>query len=347
MTSAANVARASIQPVIAVALAAALTGCLFQDKVESFAGPTMGSTYTVKYVRSQQVAPQEQLQRATDEILAELDQQLSTYRADSDIERFNALPAGSCEAMPVAVLELVQAGELLAQESAGALDLTVEPLLNLWGFGPHGKGERIPTAEEIASARQQVGHRYLRIEQDRLCKDAEVQVDFNSIAAGYAVDKVVERLQELGVDSYLVEITGELKAQGRKPDGSPWRIAIEAPRDDERVAQEIIELDGQSVSTSGDYRNYFERDGVRYSHTLDPQTGAPIVHRLAAVTVVDPSALRADGLSTVLMVMGPERGLLYAAERNIAAFFVIREGQNFVSKSTAAFDEAFGAGVKQ
>lgn len=346
-TLAANVTRASIQPVIAVALAAALTGCLFQDEVESFAGPTMGSTYTVKYVRSQQVAPLEQLQRATDEILSDLDRQLSTYRADSDIERFNALPAGSCEAMPEAVLELVQAGERLSQESDGALDLTIEPLLNLWGFGPHGQGERIPAAEEIANARQQVGHRFLRIEQGRLCKDADVQVDFNSIAAGYAVDKVVERLQELGVRSYLVEITGELKAEGRKPDGTPWRIAIEAPRDDQRVAQEIIELDGQSVSTSGDYRNYFERDGVRYSHTLDPQTGAPIVHRLAAVTVVEPSALRADGLSTALMVMGPERGLVYAAERNIAAFFVIREGQNFVSRSTAAFDEAFGAGVNQ
>lgn len=347
MTSAASVARASIQPVIAVALAAALTGCLFQDEVESFAGSTMGSTYTVKYVRSQQVAPAEQLRRATDEILSDLDRQLSTYRADSDIERFNALPAGSCEAMPEAVLDLVQAGERLSQESDGALDLTIEPLLNLWGFGPHGKGERIPAAEEIASARQQVGHRYLRIEQGRLCKDADVQVDFNSIAAGYAVDKVVERLQELGVRSYLVEITGELKAQGRKPDGSSWRIAIEAPRDDQRVAQEIIELDGLAVSTSGDYRNYFERDGVRYSHTLDPQTGAPIVHRLAAVTVVDPSAMRADGLSTALMVMGPERGLVYATERKIAAFFVIREGQNFVSRSTAAFDEAFGAGVKQ
>jgi thiamine biosynthesis lipoprotein len=347
MTSAASVVRASIQPVIAVALAAALTGCLFQDEVESFSGPTMGSTYTVKYVRSQQVAPAEQLRAATEQILSDLDRQLSTYRADSDIEGFNALPAGSCEAMPTAVLELVQAGAQLSQESEGALDLTIEPLLNLWGFGPHGKGERIPDAAEIASARQQVGHRYLRIEQDQLCKDAAVQVDFNSIAAGYAVDKVVERLQQLGVRSYLVEITGELKAEGRKPDGSAWRIAIEAPRDDQRVAQQVIELDGQSVSTSGDYRNYFERDGVRYSHTLDPQTGAPIVHRLAAVTVVDPSALRADGLSTALMVMGPERGLVFAAERKIAALFVIREGQEFVSRSTAAFDEAFGAGVKQ
>lgn len=307
----------------------------------------MGSTYTVKYVRSRQVAAPDELQKVTEAILADLDKQLSTYRADSDIERFNALPAGSCQPMPPRVLELVRAGEALSRESDGALDLTIEPLLDLWGFGPKGRGERVPAPQEITEARQQVGHRHLRIEQDRLCKDVALQVDFNSIAAGYAVDLVTERLEELGVGSYLVEITGELKAQGRKPDGSPWRIAIEAPRDDQRVAQEIIELDGQAVSTSGDYRNYFERDGVRYSHTLDPQTGAPIVHRLAAVTVINPSALRADGLSTVLMVMGPERGLLYAAERDIAAFFVVREGEGFVSRRTAAFDALFGAGVKQ
>lgn len=339
--------RASLQPVIAVALAAALTGCLFQDEVESFGGPTMGSTYTVKYVRSGGVAAKEQLQKETEAILGELDRQLSTYRSDSDVERFNALAAGSCEAVPVAVRELVAAGSRLSADSGGAFDLTLEPLLNLWGFGPQGRAERVPDAQEIEAARAITGHRHLRIDGERLCKDAAVQLDFNSIAAGYAVDRVIARLQELGVRSYLVEITGELKAQGHKPDGAPWRIAIEAPRDDERVAQKIIELDGLGVSTSGDYRNYFERDGKRYSHTLDPQSGRPIEHSLASVTVIDASTLRADGLSTALMVLGPERGFAFAEQEAIAAFFVIREGQGFVTKSTKAFDELFGAGVGQ
>lgn len=339
--------RASLQPVIAVALATALTGCLFQDKVENFAGPTMGSTYSVKYVRSDGAAPLSELQAETEAILTRLDRELSTYRSDSDVERFNALPAGRCEAMPASVRELVMAGEQLSSQSNGAFDLTIEPLLNLWGFGPQGRAERVPSTAELDQARKHVGHRHLRLEGDQLCKDAETQLDFNSIAAGYAVDLVADRLEALGVQSFLVEITGELKAKGRKPDGSPWRIAIEAPRDDERVAQRVIELDGYSVSTSGDYRNYFERDGKRYSHTLDPQTGAPIEHRLAAVTVVDPSALQADGLSTVLMVLGPERGLAYADQHAIAAFFVTREGQEFSSRSTAAFDELFGAGVVQ
>ncbi|TCD23903.1 FAD:protein FMN transferase [Pseudomonas sp. IC_126] len=338
---------ALLQPVIVAALAAALTGCLFQDKVESFGGPTMGSTYSVKYVAGDQAANKAQLQRDTESILAEIDKQLSTYRSDSDIEVFNALPAGECMAMPSGVRELVMAGQRLSEESDGALDLTIEPLLNLWGFGPQGRGERVPSAEEIARVRQDVGQQHLRVEGEQLCKIRAVQVDFNSIAAGYAVDQVAGTLEASGVSSYLVEITGELKARGRKPDGAPWRIAIEAPHDDERVAQRIIELDGYAVSTSGDYRNYFERDGKRYSHTLDPQTGFPIDHHLAAVTVVDPSTLRADGLSTVLMVLGPDRGLAYAAERKIAALFVIREGRKFVSRSTEAFDELFGAGVEQ
>ncbi|MCQ4257720.1 FAD:protein FMN transferase [Stutzerimonas stutzeri] len=339
--------RALFQPVIVAALAVALTGCLFQDKVESFVGPTMGSTYTVKYVAGSGAADKAQLWRDTESILAEIDKQASTYRSDSDIEIFNALPAGECMAMSDGVRELIRAGQLLSEESDGALDLTIEPLLDLWGFGPHGKGEQVPTAEEIATARKNVGHRYLQADGEQLCKQRAVQVDFNSIAAGYAVDRVAAMLEASGVTSYLVEITGELKARGFKPEGAPWRIAIEAPLDTERVAQRVVELDGLGVSTSGDYRNYFERDGVRFSHTLDPQTGAPITHHLAAVTVFDPSTLRADGLSTVLMVMGPERGLTYAAERNIAAFFVIREGQEFVSKSTEAFDELFGAGAEQ
>ncbi len=336
-----------LRPVIAVALAAALTGCLFQDQVASFGGPTMGSTYTVKYVASRDVAAKEQLQKETEAILGELDKQLSTYRSDSDVERFNGLAGDSCEPMPEAVRELVAAGARLSADSDGAFDLTLEPLLNLWGFGPQGRAERVPDTQEIEAARALTGHRHLRIDGERLCKDVAVQLDFNSIAAGYAVDRVIARLQELGVQSYLVEITGELKAQGRKPDGSPWRIAIEAPRDDERMAQKIIELDGLGVSTSGDYRNYFEREGKRYSHTLDPQTGRPIEHRLASVTVIDPSTLRADGLSTALMVLGPERGFALAEQEAIAAFFVIREGQGFATKSTRAFDELFGAGVEQ
>lgn len=338
---------AVLQPVIAVALAAALTGCLHSERIEEFGGPTMGSTYSIKYVRNDGVAPQTELKAATEAILAEIDQQMSTYRDDSLIEQFNQAPAGTCQTMPEGVLELVRAGDRLHEESQGVFDLTLEPLLDLWGFGPRGKGEAVPSEEKLAEVRQRVGQQHLRIDGEHLCKDADVQVDFNSIAAGYAVDRIVARLGELGVTSYLVEATGELKAAGLKPDGSHWRIGLEAPRDDERVAQRVLQLDGYGISTSGDYRNYFEENGERYSHTLDALTGRPVRHKLAAVTVADQSTLRADGLSTLLMVLGPEAGMAFAERNGIAAFFITREGKGFVTQGTRAFEQLFAAGEEQ
>jgi thiamine biosynthesis lipoprotein len=338
---------ALLQPVIVVSLLTALTGCWFSESVEEFGGPTMGSTYTVKYVRSKDAPSIEVLKRETDAILAEVDEQMSTYRDDSVIEQFNQAPAGTCQVMPDGVLELIDAGRVLHEQSEGAFDLTLEPLLNLWGFGPKARAEKVPTAEQLAAAQARVGMQHLRREGQQLCKDVELQVDFNSIAAGYAVDRIVQRFNELGVSSYMVEATGELKAAGKKPDGQPWRIGLEAPQEGQRLAQRVLAVDGYGISTSGDYRNYFEEDGRRYSHTLDPLTGAPITHTLAAVTVADKSTLRADGLSTVLMVMGAERGLAFAERMGVAAFFVTREGDAFVTQTTQAFEQLFAAGDEQ
>lgn len=322
-----------------------LAGC--GEKIEEFGGPTMGSHYSLKYLAGDASPAPAALKVEVEALLAQVDQQMSTWRSDSDLSEFNRLPAGSCRVMPAAVLELVRIGEQLSLDSGGAFDLTVSPLLDLWGFGPQSRAERVPTAGEIAAARVNVGHQYLRIDGEQLCKDAAVQLDLGSIAAGYAVDLIAARLAEMGVHSYLLDVTGEIKALGLKPDGSAWRIAIEVPRDDLREAGQIVELDGLAVSTSGDYRNYFERDGRRYSHTLDPQSGAPIEHRLASVTVVDPSALRADGLSTLLMVLGPERGEAFADGAGIAALFITRSDDGFVSHATAQFTRRFGEGATQ
>ncbi len=340
-------AQTLLRPLVALALAAALGGCGLSERVEEFGGPTMGSNYSVKYVRGEAAPAVEALKAEVEAILAEVDEQASTYRDDSLISRFNQAPAGTCMALPAAMLELVRSGQALAEQSGGAFDLTLEPLLDLWGFGPQARVERVPSEAQLQQARARTGHQHLRIEADRLCKDIDLQLDLNSIAAGHTVERIAARLGELGVTSYLIDVTGELKALGRKPDGQPWRVAIEAPRDDQRVAQRILQLDGYGLSTSGDYRNYFEENGRRYSHTLDPQTGAPISHKLAAVTVADPSTLRADGLSTLLMVLGPERGWAFAEQAGIAAFFVTREGEGFATRTSAAFDRVFAAGEGQ
>lgn len=319
-----------------------LAGC--GPRLETLAGPTMGSTYSVKYVAGDAAAGAGQIDSQVQAILARIDEQLSTYRADSLVSRFNQLPADSCLELPAEMLELVRVGEQLSGESAGAFDLTIEPLLDLWGFGPQSRGEQVPDAEAIAAARLRTGHQHLRISGAQLCKDAAVQLDFNSMGAGYAVDQVSAMLEQQGIDNYLVEITGELKARGHKPDGSAWHIAIEEPQAGQQVAARVLALDGLAVSTSGDYRNYFEKDGKRFSHTIDARTGTPITHRLASVSVIDASAQRADGLSTLLMLLGPDQGYEFARQAGVAALFIRHTGQGFASRTSPAFDRLFPAG---
>ncbi|MFQ6571758.1 FAD:protein FMN transferase [Pseudomonas sp. UM16] len=316
-----------------------LVGCGQGASLERISGPTMGSSYTVQYVRTPQGPAPQQVRQEVEAILEGVDQRFSTYRSDSLIEVFNRLPANSCQPMPADVLELVRVGEQLSQQSEGAFDLTVEPLLDLWGFGPQARKEQVPSAQALASARKRVGHGHLRIVAEQLCKDAAVQVDFNSLAAGHAVDLVVERLKALGVTDLLVEATGELKALGHKPDGSQWKVAVELPREDRQITQQVLAVDGFGVSTSGDYRNYFEENGQRYSHTFDARLGAPVKHDLAAVTVFNRSTLMADGYSTLLLILGPQDGWDFALRHEIAAVFVTRVADGFVSRSTPAFEQ--------
>ncbi|NNN24003.1 MULTISPECIES: FAD:protein FMN transferase [Pseudomonas] len=332
-----TLSRASL---LIVLLVATLTGC--GQSIERFGGPTMGSSYTVQYVPTGKAPDAAKLKVEVDTILASLDEQFSTYRDDSVVSRFNALPAGACMALPADMLKLWRYGEELSQQSGGAFDLTVEPLMNLWGFGPQSRREQVPAPADLQRERARVGHQHLRLQGEQLCKDVDAQLDFDSIVAGYAVDQVSARLTELGLTDYLVEITGELKAVGHKPDGTPWRIALEVPSGErERQVERSVAVDGFGLSTSGDYRNYFEEGGQRYSHTFDPRTGAPVRHALASVTVAEAQALRADGLSTLLMVLGPEEGYTFAERNGLAAFFIVRQGEGFVTRATPRFEALF------
>ncbi|WP_178102805.1 FAD:protein FMN transferase [Pseudomonas sp. gcc21] len=326
------------QPAFVVAVAATLAGCFNSaETVSEIYGGTMGSTYSIKWVSTEETPAPEALQANIEALLAEFDGEVSTWRDDSDLARFNALPAGSCQDMPESVLEMVSLADELHEHSDGGFDITIGPLLELWGFHGGPAGQSVPEAAALTEVLQKVGQQNLHTVDGQLCKDAPVQVDLSAMAAGYMVDRVVEHLAAESITSYMVEITGELKAAGSKPGDVPWRIAIEEPRDDNRIAQLILPLDGHGVSTSGDYRNYFEFEGKRYSHTFDPRSGEPVMHQLAAVTVLDPDTARADGLSTLLLVKGPELGWQYAVEQDIAALFVIRKGVGFESRSTPRF----------
>jgi FAD:protein FMN transferase len=300
----------------------------------------MGSSYSIQYVRQPGGPAPTQVQAEVEAILQAIDARYSTYRGDSTVSRFNQLPANQCLAIDGDMRALVSFGQQLAAQSQGAFDLTVEPLLDLWGFGPQARELQVPDPQALARARQRVGYQHLRLEGDNLCKDAPVELDFNSIAAGHAVDLIAERLRAMGIDSFLAEATGELKAVGRKPDGSVWRVALELPREDRRIARQVIPVQDLAVSTSGDYRHYFEDNGRRYSHTFDARLGRPVEHDLAAVTVLDDSALLADGYSTLLLILGPERGWDFAVAHGIAAVLVTRAGAGFVSRGTPAFERA-------
>lgn len=317
-----------------------LSACDQGPTLERLGGPTMGSSYSIQYVRKPGGPAPEQVRQAVESILHDIDQQYSTYRSDSTVSQFNQLPANHCLALPADMLALVAFGQHLAEQSAGAFDLTVEPLLDLWGFGPQARHEQVPDPHALAQARQRVGYQHLRLEPGLLCKDAAVELDFNSIAAGHAVDLIAARLVAMGIDNFLAEATGELKALGRKPDGSQWRVALELPGGDRQIARQVISVDGLAVSTSGDYRNYFEDNGRRYSHTFDARSGRPVAHALAAVTVLDASALQADGYSTLLLILGPERGWAFAVANGIAAVLVTRVEGGFVSQATPGFEHA-------
>jgi len=319
-----------------------LAGCSdsAKDRLVGFDGSTMGTSYSVRWVAKddRQVAG---IKQAVEERLALINQQMSTYIPESEVSHFNALSSGG---MPVSaeLASLVQRSQSISEQTGGAFDITVGPLVNLWGFGPEGRIVSTPSGDKIASLRTRVGYQKLRVSQNppSLSKPTNLQVDLSAIAKGYAVDQLASLLVANGINNYLVEIGGELKLSGNKPNGESWRIAIEAPLTSERAAQQVLPISNIAMATSGDYRNYFEENVVRYSHTINPLTGEPIKHALVSVTVLHPSCADADALATALMVMGDKKGLEFAKRHDLAAYFLIKaqEGAEFESVVTAKFD---------
>jgi len=313
-----------------------LSGCQSEaPKVRSYQGATMGTTFTVKWVSA---SPDKELNQMIDSALVAVNQSMSTYMPDSELSVLNRL--GDNEVMQISeplayVLELSQT---ISTQTQGAFDITVGPVVNLWGFGPSGRVLKAPSDELIASVQKRVGYQSIFLKGAEVSKSKNSYIDLSAVAKGYGVDVIAQLLEEHGISSYLVEIGGELRARGLKPDGKEWRIAIEAPGTAvERTIQRIIAVKDVGIATSGDYRNYFEENGVRFSHTIDPLTGRPINHRLASVTVLMPSCAEADALATAMMVMGPERGQSFAEKHNINALFIIKTDTGFEERMTSDF----------
>ncbi|EAR60598.1 Thiamine biosynthesis lipoprotein ApbE [Oceanospirillum sp. MED92] len=314
-----------------------LSGCLAEPaKIQAYQGLTMGTTYTVKYVSSSE---QDNFKSEIDSALKAVNQSMSTYIADSELSLINQAQIGHEQALSTELNYVLQLAQKISQESNGAFDITVGPLVNMWGFGPDGRVVKAPTDNEIQSLYDHVGYAKVNLHDGRLIKDTEIYLDLSAIAKGYGVDVIAELLEEKGIESYLVEIGGELRAKGLKPDGMEWRIAIETPTETfDRQIQKIIAVKDVGIATSGDYRNYFEENGVRFSHTIDPATGQPIKHKLASVTVLAQTCAEADAYATALMVMGAEDGYKFAQAHNIDAFFIVKNAQGFEEIMTPGFN---------
>jgi thiamine biosynthesis lipoprotein len=300
----------------------------------------MGTLYTVKIVDPPRSVDPQALRAGIDRLLRQVDTRMSTYMPDSELSRFNAARTGDWIAVSPGLVTVLKEALRVSEATGGAFDVTVGPLVNLWGFGPGGGADELPSDGALQAALARVGYRHLHLRDSppAVSKDRpDLYVDLSAIAKGYAVDRVTEYLASQDMENYMVEVGGEVRARGHNARGTRWRIAIERPSAHGRAVQLIVALDDAGVATSGDYRNYFERDGYRYSHTIDPTTGRPITHTLASVTVIAPSTMHADALATGLMVLGPQKGYALAGRLGLAAFFILKIEDGFRERTTPAF----------
>ena len=282
------------------------------------------------------------MQSQVEQTLDTLVDSMSTYESNSEISRFNASALNEWFLLSNAMADVVAEAIVISKQSNGRFDPTIGPLVSVWGV-QQAVGTAVFTPPEelkISAALTQVGYQHLVFDAvgQKLQKRKDIHLDLSAIAKGYAVDRIAVQLQEFGVDSFLVEIGGEVYAKGLKPSGQAWRVAIEEPKPEARVVNHIIELDGRAIASSGDYRNYVSYQGQLFGHILDPTTGYPVSHQLYSVTVVHPSAMTADGWATAMSVLGAEEGLRLADELGLAVLFLMDQAGQIEASWSQAFE---------
>ncbi|MBY4896904.1 FAD:protein FMN transferase [Cupriavidus sp. AU9028] len=346
----AALAAASARRRVLVPLTAAAPARLSEAGVllHDLSGHTMGTTWSVRCLLSPGLRP-EAIEAGIQAVLDEVVAQMSNWRDDSAIGRYNGATPGDWIALPAACLQVLQTALAVARDSGGAYDPTAAALVDLWGFGPAGAVAAAPQAAAVELARGRCGWRKVEVDSEggRALQPGGLQLDLCAIAKGHGVDAVSAWLRANGVAHHLVEVGGELRGEGLKPDGMPWWVELETPplEAGHAVSHATVSLPGPialaahgiAVATSGDYRRYFQDGARRHSHTIDPRTGYPISHAVASVTVVHPQCMLADALSTALTVLGPEAGMRFATERAIAARMLLRTPDGFVERLSPAF----------
>jgi len=297
--------------------------------VVACAGQTMGTSWSARIVAAPEGVAAA-IQAELDRVVAEM----SHWAPDSDLSRFNRSPPGRWQPLPIGFAKVLAAALDVAEKSGGAFDPAMGTLVDLWGFGPPGPRSDLPNDTEIAAARALSGRAHVEQDDRRARRHAEARLDFSGIAKGHGVDRVAEMLRSMGLRDFLVEVGGELRGEGIKPDGQPWWVDLEAPPGS-RLAPIRAALHGLSVATSGDYRRSFAHAGRAYAHTIDPRTGRPLDNGVGSVTVLHPSCMLADAWATALSVLGPE-GMALAEREGLAAHMAVRDGAGFVEHLSPA-----------
>ena len=360
------------QGLLAVVFAATLVACSqTQSPVEPrvIVGNIMGTTYRIKYFAPEgRKLDAEQVKTDVHAVLQDVDGRMSTYKPDSELMQFNRGSVGEPVKMSADIVDLVQQSFKISQASGGIYDITVGPLVNLWGFGSikpeqaaagladkmpeladspaftewvQRQEARVPTKAEIDEALARVGYQKLLVDepQQTLTRTAPLFVDLSSIAKGYAVDQAGYKLEELGVTSYLVEVGGEVRIRGHKLDGSMWSIAIKQPDMLPGSVNTVVQADNKGIATSGDYLNYFEVNGEHYSHLINARNGIPERHNLASVVVIDDTTAMADAWATMFMLVGEKAGMKIAEQQGLAVWFIYHTGSGFETRHTKPFEQ--------
>ncbi|ACS87133.1 MULTISPECIES: FAD:protein FMN transferase ApbE [Musicola] len=310
-------------------------------KLTTLEGKTMGTFYSVK-ISGELPEGQPQLQQEIDALLEQANNEISTYRKDSTLSRFNRYQGSDPQPISGGMADIILTAQRIGRATGDAMNITVGPLVNLWGFGPQKQPATIPSQQQIDAARQKVGLNHLTLISNEkgewIQKDLpDLYVDLSTLGEGYGADLLAQLMTQKGITNYLVSVGGAISSRGVNAQGLPWRVAIQKPTDKENAIQASVNLQGYSISTAGSYRNYFEQNGKRYSHVIDPATGRPITHQLVSATVIAKTALEADGWDTGLMVLGTEKALKLAEQQSMAVYLITKTDKGYEAVMTPQF----------
>ncbi len=330
-----------IRPALVLAFCC-LVACSFDDRPVTMGGPIFGTSWSLTYLDVNDEVDSAVVRAEIESVFELVNNSMNHYQPTSLISRFNALPVYEPVEVDWDFAYVLSTALTLSEVTAGAYDVTVSALSELWGFGSGGP-KRFPTQSVITEAMSAVGVGQLSWQPEirRLAKNVPgLALDFSSLAKGYAVDLGADALDDAGILHYMLEVGGEVRVRGLSPRGDAWRIAVESPLVATRGAvQAALAVTDVGIATSGDYRNFFEHEGRRYSHLINPLTGYPIQHDLVSVTVVHGSAMMADAWATALTVMGSARALAVAEQRDLAVYLLKRSGDELETVSSAAMTQ--------